>query len=100
MSQSSILVSDLFVFMLPLQENIVYFKADESSNTWHAYLDYIDEYVVDGFFNTVYCSLNYFLDNTDVDMNPEPLFRAKMELQVEWFHSFFSIYKLTDGRTT
>ena len=61
------------------------------SDAWLAYLDYMDEYIVDGFFNTILCSLNYLLDNTDVDMNPEPLFRAKMELQVERFNGFFSI---------
>ena len=53
------------------------------SDEWLAYLDYMDEYIVDGFFYTILCSLSYLLDNTDVDMNPEPLFRAKMELQVE-----------------
>jgi dynein heavy chain len=47
-----------------------------------SYEDYIDEYVVDGFFSTITCSLNYFMDNTDPELNPEPLFKAKMELQV------------------
>jgi dynein heavy chain len=49
---------------------------------WQTYLDYADDYVVEGFFNTIVCSLNYFLDNTDVALQPEPLFLVKMELQV------------------
>ncbi|KAK7113097.1 dynein beta chain, ciliary-like [Littorina saxatilis] len=65
-----------------LLENLGLFQADAESLTWQSYVDYIDDYIVDGLFNTILCSLTYFLENTDVEMNPSPLFKTKMELQV------------------
>lgn len=38
--------------------------------------------VVDGFFNTIHCSLNFLLDNTDSKKEMDPLFAALMELNV------------------
>lgn len=58
------------------------FKADENSEIWKAYVDYVDEFVVDGFFNTINCSLNFLLDNTETKNSPLPLFEAHLELQV------------------
>ena len=46
------------------QTNLELFKADSSTDIWKAYVDYIDEMVVDGFFNTIRCSLQYMLHNT------------------------------------
>jgi hypothetical protein len=50
-----------------------------------SYVDFIDDYIVDGFYNTISFSLYYFMDNTDADLHPDPLFKAKMELQVSFF---------------
>ena len=64
-------------------QNLDYFQADEESEIWRDYLGYLDDIVVDGFFNCVQCSLLYLLDNTNksVDSMP-PLLEVKLELQV------------------
>lgn len=49
---------------------------------WKAYVDYLDDMVVDGFFNCIQCSLNYMLENTDTRTCNSPLFEARLELQV------------------
>ena len=58
------------------------FKAEASTDKWKAYIDYLDDMVVDGFFNCIHCSLNYLLENTDLKTCKLPLFEARMELQV------------------
>ena len=71
------------MFHVYLQENLALFKADEDSNIWRMYVDYIDEITVDGFFHIIHCSLQYFLENTDASRpNQDVLFEAKLELQV------------------
>lgn len=40
------------------------FRAEPSSEEWKAYVEYIDDMIVDGFFNSIECSLRLFLDNT------------------------------------
>ncbi|XP_062567134.1 dynein beta chain, ciliary-like [Saccostrea cucullata] len=65
-----------------LQKNLELFKADGNTDTWKAYVDYVDEMIVDGFFNTIHCSLKFLLDQTDSKNNPTPLFEAQLELQV------------------
>ncbi len=42
------------------------FKADQSSAQWKVYVEYIDEMVIDGFYNAVESSLKFFLENTGV----------------------------------
>lgn len=46
------------------QKNLELFKANPVSPEWRAYVDYIDEMVIDGFFNSIESSLKFFLDNT------------------------------------
>lgn len=65
-----------------LQENLELFKADADSDTWRAYVDYIDEMVVDGFFNTILCSIKFLLNNTETRTEVDALFQAHLELQV------------------
>ncbi|KAK6170907.1 hypothetical protein SNE40_019193 [Patella caerulea] len=65
-----------------LKENLEYFKADANSDIWKAYVDYVDEMIVDGYFNTIHCSLQFLLDNTSSNKNSDPLFEARLELQV------------------
>ncbi|XP_036372722.1 dynein heavy chain 9, axonemal [Megalops cyprinoides] len=65
-----------------LKENLALFKADPTSEVWRAYVDYIDEMVIDGFFNTIECSLKFLLDNTDPKAGLAPLFEVQLELRV------------------
>lgn len=65
-----------------LQSNSEFFKADVNTDMWKAYVDYVDEMVVDGFFNTIHCSIKFLLDNTDPKIEVDPLFEAQLELQV------------------
>ncbi|BFZ02963.1 hypothetical protein BsWGS_06002 [Bradybaena similaris] len=65
-----------------VKQNLEYFKADVNTDIWKAYVDYIDEMVVDGFFNTIRCSLQFMLNNTDPKLNLGSLFEAKLELHV------------------
>ena len=64
-----------------MQNNLELLKADASSDIWRAYVDYLDDMVLDGFFNCIHCSLNYLLENTDPKHNTTGLFEAKLELQ-------------------
>ena len=64
------------------QENLELLRGQEDSEMWMAYVDYVDEMVVDGFFSTVQCSLKFLLDNTSPRPEPASLFEAVLELQV------------------
>lgn len=64
------------------QQNREFFKASPETETWKAYVDYVDEMVVEGFFNTIKCSLQFLLNNTDLKLSPDPLYEARLELQV------------------
>ena len=65
-----------------VKENLEYFKADPDSETWHKYIEYIDEIVLDGLFNCVHCSMQYLLNNTAEDKaGMPPLLEVKLELQ-------------------
>jgi dynein heavy chain len=64
------------------QECLQLLHADEESVEWLTYVDYVDEMLVDGFFNTIHCSLKFLLDNTVPRAESEPLFEAVLELQV------------------
>ena len=52
-----------------VQENLTYFNADAESDIWLNYVGYIDDMIVEGFFNCIYCSLNYFAENMEVSLN-------------------------------
>lgn len=58
--------------------NLALFKGTEDSDHWRNYLDYIDDMILDGFFNAVQCSLAYLLENTESGV-PEllPLMEAR-----------------------
>ncbi|NXH98563.1 DYH9 protein, partial [Pachycephala philippinensis] len=47
-----------------VKENQSLLLADPASDAWKAYLDYVDEIVLDGFFTAIECSLKYLLENT------------------------------------
>uniref|UniRef100_A0A8C5TMB1 Dynein axonemal heavy chain 17 n=1 Tax=Malurus cyaneus samueli TaxID=2593467 RepID=A0A8C5TMB1_9PASS len=67
---------------LLLQENQSLFRADPASDTWKAYLDYVDEIVLDGFFSAIECSLRYLLENTDPKAGLTPLFEVQLDLVI------------------
>ena len=61
--------------------NLTLFKATEDSDHWRNYLDYVDDMILDGFFNAVQCSLAYLLENTELNA-PDimPLMEARLVL--------------------
>ncbi|XP_053544923.1 dynein axonemal heavy chain 9 [Bombina bombina] len=65
-----------------LKENMTLFSADPGSDVWKAYVDYVDEMVLDGFFNAIECSLKFLLDNTDPKAGLAPLFEVQLDLVV------------------
>ncbi|KAF5902959.1 dynein heavy chain 9, axonemal, partial [Clarias magur] len=66
-----------------LKENLTLFQADRSSAEWKSYVEYIDEMVIDGFFNSIESTLKFFLDNT-ADETPglAPLFEVHLNLEI------------------
>jgi len=46
------------------QSNLQLFRAEQTSEEWKAYVEYVDDMVIDGFFNSIECSLKFFLENT------------------------------------
>ncbi|CAH2292037.1 dynein heavy chain 9, axonemal [Pelobates cultripes] len=65
-----------------LKENLTLFSADPVSDIWKAYVDYIDQMVLDGFFNAIECSLKFLLDNTDSKAGLAPLFEVALDLVI------------------
>ncbi|XP_060681399.1 dynein axonemal heavy chain 11-like isoform X1 [Hemiscyllium ocellatum] len=65
-----------------VEENLRLLKADPVTKSWKAYLEYIDDMVLDGFFNAISCSLEFFLENTEATLKPAPLFVSQMMLSI------------------
>ncbi|NXC72870.1 DYH9 protein, partial [Anhinga anhinga] len=65
-----------------VKENQSLLLADPTSDIWKAYVDYVDEIVLDGFFTTIECSLKYLLENTDSKAGLAPLFEVQMDLVI------------------
>ncbi|KAM4663589.1 dynein axonemal heavy chain 17 [Discoglossus pictus] len=63
-----------------LKENATLFKADESMPTWEAYVNYVDDMVVEGFFKIVNTTMNFLLSNMSPEVNAAPLFEVHLEL--------------------
>uniref|UniRef100_A0A669PYI5 Dynein axonemal heavy chain 9 n=1 Tax=Phasianus colchicus TaxID=9054 RepID=A0A669PYI5_PHACC len=55
---------------LLVKENQNLLTADPASDVWKAYVDYVDEIILDGFFTAIECSLKYLLENTET-LNPQ-----------------------------
>ncbi|XP_014805269.1 PREDICTED: dynein heavy chain 17, axonemal [Calidris pugnax] len=64
-----------------VKENENLFKADKSSQVWLNYVGYLDEIVMDGFFNLIHKSLQLLLNNMAPDAEVAPLFEVRMELR-------------------
>eukprot|EP00066_Takifugu_rubripes_P027828 XP_011617094.1 PREDICTED: dynein heavy chain 9, axonemal [Takifugu rubripes] len=65
-----------------LKQNLQLFRAEHDSEEWKAYVEYIDDMVIDGLFNSIECSLRFFLNNTDQRPFVAPLFEAQLDLKV------------------
>ena len=69
-----------------LEGNRQYLQVDVNdsniSEHWKAYIEYIDEMITDGFYAIIQCDLDFFRQETDQKMSPEPLFQILLELQV------------------
>ncbi|XP_051263753.1 dynein axonemal heavy chain 11 isoform X2 [Dicentrarchus labrax] len=63
-----------------VQENMVLFHADPTSEAWQSYLEYVDEMVVEGLFSYISHSLQFFADNMESWPNQTPLFEAQLML--------------------
>ncbi|NXJ23235.1 DYH9 protein, partial [Dicrurus megarhynchus] len=65
-----------------VKENQSLLLADPASDAWKAYLDYVDEIVLDGFFTAIECSLQNLLENTDPTAGLAPLFEVQLDLVI------------------
>lgn len=63
-----------------LQENKNLYTADDDSKSWKEYLEYVDEMVVEGFFNAITYSVEFFVNNMDGSVRQAPLLEAQMVL--------------------
>ncbi|XP_060103688.1 dynein axonemal heavy chain 11 [Heteronotia binoei] len=63
-----------------IQENLMLLKADPDSDSWKIYLEYIDDIIVDGFYNAIMHNLNFFLENIETSLKTLPLFQVQMIL--------------------
>ncbi|NXC57105.1 DYH17 protein, partial [Aleadryas rufinucha] len=63
-----------------VKENADLFKADLSSQTWMAYVGYIDRIVLDGLCRLIHKSLQLLLSNMVPDAQVSPLFEVQMDL--------------------
>ncbi|KAJ0060498.1 hypothetical protein NL108_014189, partial [Boleophthalmus pectinirostris] len=64
-----------------LKNNLQLLGADESSDEWRDYVEYIDDMIIDGFFNCIHASLQFLLDNTDKN-TVAPLMELQLDLNV------------------
>ncbi|XP_054847065.1 dynein axonemal heavy chain 11 [Eublepharis macularius] len=66
------------------QENLMLLKADPDSDSWKIYLEFIDDIIVDGFFNVIMHNLNFFLENTETSLKTLLLFQVQMTLNAPY----------------
>ncbi|XP_075803650.1 dynein axonemal heavy chain 11 [Microtus pennsylvanicus] len=63
-----------------VEENRKLFRADPSLDSWKIYVEFIDDIVVEGFFQAILHDLDFFLMNTEKQLKPAPFFQAQMLL--------------------
>ena len=56
------------------------FRAVEGQETWHEYLEFIDNLVIDGLLHAVAASIGFLLDETDPTLTQGILFEVRLEL--------------------
>uniref|UniRef100_A0AC11AZA8 Dynein axonemal heavy chain 11 n=1 Tax=Ovis aries TaxID=9940 RepID=A0AC11AZA8_SHEEP len=62
------------------KENRKLFRASPSLDAWKIYVEFIDDIVVEGFFQAIMHDLDFFLKNTEKQLKPAPFFQAHMIL--------------------
>ena len=73
-----------------LKENGELLKVENyDTDAWRNYVDYVDQMVLEGFRKIVHCNLVFFLRETDLAQNPDPLFESQLQLQVSKFYFEF-----------
>ncbi|XP_051008480.1 dynein axonemal heavy chain 11 [Acomys russatus] len=63
-----------------VEENRKLLGADPSLDSWKIYVEFIDDIVVEGFFQAILHDLDFFLMNTERQLKPAPFFQAQMIL--------------------
>ncbi|XP_059027314.1 dynein axonemal heavy chain 11 [Mustela lutreola] len=63
-----------------VEENRKLFKANPSLDTWKIYVEFIDDMVVEGFFQAIMHDLDFFLMNTEKQLKAVPFFQVQMIL--------------------
>ncbi|KAM7121693.1 dynein axonemal heavy chain 11 [Molossus nigricans] len=63
-----------------VEENRQLFRANPSLDSWKMYVEFIDDIVVEGFFQAIMHDLDFFLMNTEKQSKPAPFFQAQMIL--------------------
>ncbi|KFO26066.1 Dynein heavy chain 11, axonemal [Fukomys damarensis] len=63
-----------------VEENRKLLKANPSLDAWKIYVEFIDDIVVEGFFQAIMHDLDFFLMNTEKQLKPAPFFQAQMIL--------------------
>lgn len=62
------------------EDNMKLLKAVPDVDSWKIYVEYMDDIVIDGLYNTILHSMEFFIQNTDEKLKPAPLFEAQMSL--------------------
>ncbi|CAF3706752.1 unnamed protein product [Rotaria sordida] len=63
-----------------LKQNKWLLKADADSDIWKAYVDYVDEIVIESLYEIIEYNLNYLLEESDPTLNKRPLFEVQLIL--------------------
>lgn len=50
------------------QENKMLFRAEDSTESWKAYVDYIDDKLLEGFFKVIHVSLQFLSSNMHAEV--------------------------------
>lgn len=67
---------------MKFQQNKWLLKADSDSNEWKAYVEYVDEMVIESLYEIIDYNLNYLLEESDPTLNKRPLFEVELLLDV------------------
>ncbi|XP_065180851.1 dynein beta chain, ciliary-like [Sycon ciliatum] len=84
-ARSDLITKDSAAIHDLIKKNLELFNASEDCAEWRRYLQYVDDLIVDGFFNSIDKSISFFLEHTSSEglsdgASRTPLFEAKMEL--------------------
>ncbi len=71
-----------FYLYFLLQQNKWLLKADADSDIWKAYVDYVDEMIIESLYEIIEFNLNYLLEESDPNLHKRPLFEVQLILDV------------------